>query len=138
MENKFQDNIFLQNAKRDMWGNLVKTVPCVSLCHKNLILKSINFNKEVFKHVFLNEKICNEFDERFCKKLREKLSINDNAIQIDLNRIPCYQKIVDLIDDGTVNVEKNESNDFQKTCAYFNLLELQQYTEIYFIEGLFQ
>ena len=69
--------------------------------------------------------------------MREKLSASENTAQVDFDRIPCYQKIIDLIDDGTVNVEKNESNDFQKTCAYFNLLELQHYTEIYFIEGIF-
>jgi len=42
-----------------------------------------------------------------------------------------------LIDDGIVKVEKDESDDFQKTCVFFDMLELQQYTEIYFIEGKF-
>ena len=94
-------------------------------------------NEGVFTHIFLNEQLCNEFDERFCTKLREKLSASENTTQVDFDRIPCYQKIVDLIDDGIVKVAKEESADFQKTCAYFNFLELQQYTEIYFIEGIF-
>ena len=106
------------------------------LCQKNGI-GTVSLNEGVFTHIFLNEQICNEFDDRFCTKLREKLSASENTAQVDFDRIPCYQKIVDLIDDGTVSVEKNESNDFQKTCAFFNLLELQQYTEIYFIEGIF-
>ena len=97
----------------------------------------MNFNKGVFNHVFLNEKTCNEFDERFCTKLRETLATNENTVQVDFDLIPCYRKIVDLIDDETVQVEKNESNDFQKTCAYFNMLELKQYAEIYFMEGIF-
>ena len=103
----------------------------------NFSIIKASLNEGVFTHIFLNEQICNEFDDRFCIKLREKLSTSENTAQVDFDRIPCYQKIVDLIDDGTVNVEKNESNDFQKTCAYFNLLELQHYTEIYFIEGIF-
>ena len=102
-----------------------------------MILKNKNFNKGIFKHNFLNEKICNEFDERFCTKLRETLATNENTVQVDFELIPCYQKIVDLIDDGIVKVEKDESDDFQKTCVFFNMLELQQYTEIYFIEGTF-
>ena len=102
-----------------------------------MILINKNLNEGVFTHVFLNEKTCNEFDERFCTKLRETLSTNENTVQVEFNRIPCYQKIVDLIDDETVQVEKNESNDFQKTCAYFNMLELKQYAEIYFMEGIF-
>ena len=87
--------------------------------------------------IFLNEITCNEFDERICTKLREISTYvtYENTVQVDCDRIPCYQKIVDLIDGGIVEVEKRESDDFQKTCAYFNLVELHQYAEIYFMEG---
>ena len=86
-------------------------------------------------YVCLNEIVSGEFDDRIIKTLRENAPANQNIIQVDYDLIPCYQEILDFIENGFVIVTKNQSSDFQTTCSYFNLLELKDYTKIYFEEG---
>ena len=86
-------------------------------------------------HAFLNEAVFDDFDDRFFKKLREKLTANENKVEVDFKSIPCYQEIIDFINNEFVIVTKDISSDFQITCSYFNLLELKDYTKMYFEEG---
>ena len=79
----------------------------------------------------------NNFDTRIYSKLQNQVPAYENTVQVDLKLIPCYQKIVDLINDKPIIVSKEESYDFQKTCNYFNLRELRKHTEIYFMKGTF-
>ena len=65
------------------------------------------------------------------------IQVNENTVQVPVTMIPCYQKIVDLINDKTILVTREESPHFRQTCAFFNLQELQHHTEIYFMTGTF-
>ena len=96
-----------------------------------------DFSKGIYTNICFSIHVLNNFDTRIYSKLQNQVPAYENTVQVDLKLIPCYQKIVDLINDKPIIVSKEESYDFQKTCNYFNLRELRKHTEIYFMKGTF-
>jgi len=84
----------------------------------------------------------NELDDRIYLALSLEAHRTDstscNYAKIEAKVIPSYKKIIDLTNKKVIEINKNESADFQKTCHYFNLWELKQFVNIHFMKGLFQ
>ena len=98
-------------------------------------------SKDEYSNFYFSTSTLNGFDERIHLALsREALKADSNSrnnVKLEASVIPSYKKLIDLTNKKVIEINKNESNDFQKTCHYFNLWELQQFVNVYFMIGLF-
>ena len=98
-------------------------------------------SKDEYSNFYFSTSTLNEFDERIYFALSLEATKTDSNsrsnVQLEASVIPSYKKLIDLTNKKVIEINKNESNDFQKTCRYFNLWELQQYVNIHFMKGLF-
>ena len=64
-------------------------------------------------------------------------TIQKNYARLELSKVPSAQKIIDLTNKQIIQIAKVDVADFLKTCQFFGLFEMEQFLDIYFMEGKF-
>ena len=94
-------------------------------------------SKDEHSNFYFSTSTLNDLDERIYSKLSVETLKNDSkqCLELESSLIPSYQKLFDLTNKKVIEITIDEAKNFQKTCRYFNLWELQQFVHLCFMIG---
>jgi len=93
----------------------------------------IDLPDDKVQNCYLNPEKLDSFDERIFRKLQNGAGNNKfTKLHVRVCEIPAYKKFFQFLEDHEVEIDVTDSFDFQKTCQFFELDELEHKVKVHF------
>ena len=91
----------------------------------------IDLPDDKVQNCYLNPERLDSFDERIFRKLQQGAG-NNKLLHVPVSKIPAYKKFFQFWEDHEVEIDVTDSFNFQTTCKFFELDELEHKVKVHF------
>ena len=91
----------------------------------------IDLSDDKVQNCYLNQDTLDSYDPRIFQKLQNEAG-NNKLLHVPVNKIPAYKKFFQFWEDHEVEIDLKESFEFQTTCKFFELNELENKVKSHF------